>query len=497
MKQRKAGILLHITSLPGSFGNGDIGSSITFLSFLKKAGIGCWQFLPTCPVSEAFSFSPYMGYSALAGNGLLISPEMMVKDGFLGEDDLLSFEHSDPFVADFVYSHKVRAQLIIKAFSSFDRRQAGFVTFCTNESHWLDDYALFIVLKEEFDQQSWTTWPKDLKAHKPKALATFAQEHHDQILLIKFEQFLFSSQWQQLRVEAKKKSILLFGDIPIYVGHDSADVWANQTCFDLDLLGEPVLVAGVPPDYFSETGQRWGNPLYKWTQKGRKNKTLYRWWENRFKQIRAMVDLVRIDHFRGFESYWAIDQAEETAMNGTWLPGPGLTFFKGMEKAVGDLEIIAEDLGVITPKVEALRDDCGFAGMKILQFAFGAEAQNSYLPQNYSTINTVVYAGTHDNDTAVGWFLDPQISEKAKDDFRRFANSDGSSAHHDFNRLALSSIANLAIITMQDVLGFGSDCRMNTPGTVENNWLWRVDEKSFSEEVATYLLKEVTFYNRL
>ncbi len=496
MKQRNTGILIHITSLPGTFGNGDIGSSISFLSFLKKAGIGCWQFLPTCPVSEVFAFSPYMGYSALAGNALLISPLMMIEDGFLRADDLLPLKSGNSFVADFAFSKEVRSQLIAKAFTRFSQTDAEFRKFCQEESHWLRDYALFIVLKEEFTQQSWTTWDKDLKAHNVKALQKFAKEHHDQIALVQFEQFLFFGQWQQLRAEAKKKDVLLFGDIPIYVGHDSADVWANQTCFDLDSSGEPVLVAGVPPDYFSETGQRWGNPLYKWTQKGKKNKKLYQWWKSRFTQTGGMVDLVRIDHFRGFESYFAIDHAEETAINGTWLPGPGGQFFKDMRHAVGDLEIIAEDLGIITPEVEALRDECGFAGMKILQFAFGGDADNSYLPHNYTTTNTVVYGGTHDNDTAVGWFLAPETTQKAKDDFRRLANSDGSSAHHDFTRLALSSIANLAIIAMQDVLGYGSDCRMNTPGTVENNWLWRTNQQSFSEEVATYLRKEVTFYNR-
>jgi 4-alpha-glucanotransferase len=340
-------------------------------------------------------------------------------------------------------------------------------------------------------------WPKELKNHETKALKLFASEHLEQITLVQFEQFLFFNQWQELHRTASAEGVLLFGDIPIYVGHDSADVWGNQTCFDLDRQGDPVLVAGVPPDCFSETGQRWGNPLYKWQVKGKKNKPLYRWWQNRFKILRDMVDLVRIDHFRGFEAYWAIDNKEETAENGTWLKGPGLGFFKDMKASVGDLEIIAEDLGIITPEVEQLRDDCGFPGMKILQFAFGSGADNSYLPQNYTTTNTVVYGGTHDNDTAVGWFLSPETTKHTRDDFRRLANSDGSSAHLDFNRLALGSIAKLAIIPMQDVLGFGADCRMNTPGTIEDNWLWRCELSSFSKETATYLLKEITFYNRL
>ncbi len=497
MQQRKTGILLHITSLPGSYGNGDIGSSISFMSFLKKAGVGCWQFLPTCPVSAAFAYSPYMGYSAFAGNLLLISPEMMVADDFLVAGDLLPFKTSSPYVADFVYSKDVRLQLIAQGFADFDRERSDFRTFCQEQDYWLSDYALFMVLKEEFNQQSWLKWPDELKFHERGALSVFAKTHHDQLMLVKFEQFLFFSQWQQLRLIAKSEGVVLFGDMPIYVGHDSADVWGNQSVFDLDPAGEPLLVAGVPPDYFSKTGQRWGNPLYKWQENEKVNTSLYQWWQNRFKQIRHMVDMVRIDHFRGFESYWAIDSTEETAINGTWIPGPGIRFFKEMKGAIGDLEIIAEDLGVITPEVEALRDECNFPGMKILQFAFGSGADNSYLPQNYTTPNTVVYGGTHDNDTAVGWLLDPETPKKAKDDFRRLANSDGSSPHHDFNRIALGSTARLAIIAMQDLLGFGSDCRMNTPGTVANNWLWRCDLSSFSEEVATYLYMENKFFNRL
>nr|MDA3832096.1 4-alpha-glucanotransferase [Spirochaetales bacterium] len=373
-----------------------------------------------------------------------------------------------------------------------------FAVFCREHSHWLDDYSLFLILKQEFAQQSWTKWPIEFRSRDKKALVAFAADHEKQVDYIKFEQFLFFSQWNKLRAVATQKGISLFGDMPIYVGHDSADVWANQTCIELDgVTGEPLLVAGVPPDYFSDTGQRWGNPLYKWKLAGKKNTSLYRWWQNRFKQIGTLVDLVRIDHFRAFEAYWSIDQEEETAVNGTWVQGPGAPFFKAMQPSLVGREINSEDLGVITPEVEALRDTFGFAGMKILQFSFGDDATNSYLPHNYETTNTLVYAGTHDNDTAVGWFLDPETPDTSKDSFRRLANSDGSSPHHDFNRLALSSTARLAIIPMQDVLGFGTDCRMNRPGTVDNNWLWRCGAEYLSEAVATYLFDEVSFYNRL
>lgn len=497
MKPRSAGILLHITSLPGVFGTGDIGNALSFLSFLKQAGIACWQFLPTCPVSGAFAYSPYMGYSAMAGNSLLISPELMVQDGFVAADDLLVFDSVSDYVADFAYALEVRQQLVSLAFTDFDLERSDFRQFCHEEAEWLDDYALYITLKEDYGGKSWVDWPSSYKNHHSAALHEFSRNNLSRLARVQFEQFIFYSQWQQLRDLARAKNIDLFGDVPIYVGHDSCDVWSNQNCFDLDNDGEPVLVAGVPPDYFSKTGQRWGNPLYTWETAGKKNRDLYRWWQLRFRQIGRMVDLVRIDHFRGFESYWAIAQSEETAINGKWLRGPGLGFFKEMTDAVGDLEIIAEDLGLITPEVEALRDDCGFAGMKILQFAFGSGADNSYLPQNYESNNAVVYGGTHDNDTAIGWFFDPDTPQKARDDFRRLANSDGTSAHRDFNRLAFASTSRLAIIAMQDVLGFGSDCRMNTPGTVENNWLWRCHQKYFSEDVASYLYKEVCFYNRL
>ena len=310
MQQRNTGILLHLTSLPGGYGNGDIGSSISFMSFLNRAGIGCWQFLPTCPVAKTFGYSPYMGSSALAGNTLLVSPEMMVADGFLDESDLLPFKSLSPYVADFAYSQKVRSQLFDKSFAVFDRQRPDFKEFCEEQIYWLDDYAFFVVLKEEFKEQSWVNWPRKLKNRDTKELASFSKTHAEQLLQVKFEQFLFFKQWHQLRVVAKVKGITLFGDIPIYVGHDSADVWVNQSCFELDSAGEPLSVSGVPPDYFSETGQRWGNPLYKWQEEGKSTEQLYRWWKNRFKIIREMVDLVRIDHFRGFESYWAIDNDE-------------------------------------------------------------------------------------------------------------------------------------------------------------------------------------------
>ncbi len=494
VKQRQSGILLHLTSLPGPFGIGDLGGGLKFIDFLVESGQSCWQFLPTCPTAEIFSHSPYMGLSALAGNTLLISPDLLVEDGWLqGADIEAPNDIFSDFHVDFKGVIPFKEQLLALAFERLNiMHQERFATFC-EEQKWLDDYALFMVAKNHY-QGGWPDWPRALASRQPKALADLAEKFSHELALVKFGQFIFFDQWHTLHSYAQHKGVVLCGDIPIYVGHDSVDVWANQDCFQLGADFQPTLVAGVPPDYFSATGQRWGNPLYRWTVKGEKNEALYEWWRQRFTVISSMVDMVRIDHFRGFEAYWQIPAEEETAMNGTWVKGPGYEFFVSMGTAISEIEIIAEDLGVITPEVEKLRDDLGFPGMKILQFAFDSDEQNYYLPCNYSE-NFVVYSGTHDNDTAVGWYLDPKVAQRSKDRLRRYANSDGSMIHHDFLRLAYGSVARLAIIPIQDVLGYGSDCRMNTPATVEDNWIWRCSDV-FTADLATFLGKEALFYNR-
>lgn len=493
ISRRQCGILLHITSLPGPYGIGDIGSGLRFIDFLTAAGQSCWQFLPTCPTAEIFGHSPYMGLSALAGNILLISPDLLVEDDWLEEEDTFNSKEFTSYQVNFpqVMQYKERLITLAHAKLAGDKRRE-FANFCLTQK-WLDDYALFMVAKKIY-QSAWHDWPADLAARHPQALTTLQQEYSHEIELIKFGQFLFFKQWAILRDQARQQGIALCGDIPIYVGHDSADVWANPDCFQLGPDHLPTVVAGVPPDYFSATGQRWGNPLYRWQLNGKKNKALYDWWRQRFKVISELVDMVRIDHFRGFESYWQIKASEKTAINGRWVKGPGKLFFKEIAGALRGVQIIAEDLGLITPEVEELRDELGLPGMKILQFAFDSDEANLYLPYNYQP-HCVVYSGTHDNDTSVGWYLDPKVAQRSKDRLRRLANSDGSVIHRDFIRLAYGSVAYLAIIPMQDVLGYGSDCRMNSPGTVEDNWLWRCAEV-LTPDLAAWLAQEAKFYNR-
>ncbi len=498
MQDRSTAILLHISSLPGPYGTGDIGSGFQFIDFLVKAGVRYWQFLPTCPTSGAFGYSPYMGFSACAGNPLFVSLDMMVTSGYLEEADLSALQSSSEYTADFSYADGVRRPLFAKAHRHLQgEKQDQFVDFCKSEQEWLDDFALFMTLKNVFEQSAWNNWPKAIAKRDKKELASFTEKNKEAIAYHKFCQFLFFEQWHQLRSYARQKGVSLFGDMPIYVSHDSSDVWANQGCFDLDKTsGEPKNIAGVPPDYFSATGQRWGNPLYLWNKASKASSPLYRWWRKRFQVLAGMLDIVRIDHFRGFESYWQIPASEETAVKGTWLKGPGKGFFKKMGDAVANIEIVAEDLGIITPAVEQLREELGFPGMKILQFAFDSDADNTYLPHSLHDPNCLIYTGTHDNDTSVGWYFDPAVPERSKERLKRYANSDGQNVHLDFIRLALSSTARMAVLPMQDVLGFGTDCRMNKPGSVEGNWLWRCAPSNFNDGVANFLRQENEFYGR-
>ena len=498
LASRRAGVLAHITSLPGPYGVGDLDMACDFLGFLAEAGQSCWQFLPSGPVAGAFAYSPYMSLSSMAGNFLLISPDLMVKEGLLLPEDISSCHQFSRGVVDFALVADYKQSLLRKAFTRFCADvslQAGYDVF-RQDNHWLDDFTLYMAIRQQFDKKSWNHWPAPLRHRQPDALVQIRRKLEKEIYFYAFVQFVFFSQWQRLRRQASRKKISLIGDLPFYVGYDSADVWANQGSFELDGdSGQPLQVAGVPPDYFSPHGQRWGNPLYRWQIDNRPNDQLYQWWSKRFALMARMVDVVRIDHFRGFESCWQIPAASPTAVNGRWQPGPGAGFFKELGSSI-DMEIIAEDLGVITEEVIKLRDNLGFPGMRVLQFAFDSDGAYLYLPHNYQTPETVVYSGTHDNDTSVGWYYDPAVPESSKDRFRRYANSDGRAVHHDFIRLAYSSVANLAIIPLQDILGYGSDCRMNTPGTIEGNWLWRCDKKYLTNELAQYLHSLTHFFLR-
>ena len=499
--ERGSGILLHITSLPGRYGIGDLGNGASrFIDFLAAAGQKYWQILPLCPTSQELDNSPYMGLSAFAGNPLCISPELLAADGLLPRHCLDGAPDFSEYLVEFERVIPWKREILAAAFQVFlyEGGAEGFEEFC-RDAPWLDDYALFMALREEQRLLPWYEWPKALAGRNKEALAASHGRLAERIRYRKFLQYCFDRQWRRLRAYAADRGVRLVGDIPIYVAPDSADVWAYQDCFRLHPQAlTPTHVAGVPPDYFSATGQRWGNPLFRWhTRDAHVRERLFAWWRQRFRHLFQAVDIVRIDHFRGFEAYWEIPASEPDAVRGRWVKGPGRQFFKAMQEAIGELPIIAEDLGVITPEVEGLRDAFGFPGMKVLQFAFDSDVKNAYLPHNYPTPNCVVYTGTHDNDTTVGWYLSDKVERSSKERAMRYAHSQtGSPIHWDFTRLALASVAAVAMVPLQDVLGFGSDCRMNTPSTPTGNWRWRVAPRFLTEEVAQRLRDETIFYNR-
>ena len=503
IKKRSSGILLHLTSLPGKHGIGDFGpGAYRFIDFLAASGQSYWQFLPTGPTSTAFDNSPYMCRSVFAGNPLLISLELLQKDNYLSADDLADGPEFSEHITDYSKVTAYKNTLLIKAFENFlyTKPDIHFENFCHTHREWLDDYALFLSFREKFNQSPWYEWPDFAARRNGKEVIRYKSEKKQELLYYKFVQYIFFRQWQAVYDYAHEKDILLIGDIPIYVALDSSDVWANQELFKIDPKTlKPLKVAGVPPDYFSETGQRWGNPVYRWkTSDNKNNEKLYDWWLDRFKQIFSIMDMAKIDHFRGFEAYWEIPGHEKTAINGKWTKGPGKKFFTYLEKKLNGLPIIAEDLGVITPPVEKMRDELDFPGMKVLHFAFESDEKNPYLPHNYEQTNSVVYTGTHDNNTTLGWFMGEKLSDEVRNRIRRYLNSnDDRHIVTELTCLAMSSIADLAIIPMQDILGFGEDCRMNRPGTQAGNWRWRCSPDFITDEVARYLLDMTIFYNRL
>jgi len=492
---RSSGILLHPTSLPGRFGIGSLGAeAYRFVDTLVGCRQQLWQVLPLGPTG--YGDSPYASFSAFAGNPLLISLERLAGDGLLSRSDL---EGAPPFPSGRVEYGPViefKRAMLERSFDNFrvrasGGRQAEFEAFCSEHAFWLDDYALFMALKDAHGGAVWSSWDGDIARRKPSALKRWSRKLEVPILFHKYLQYQFFRQWLELKEYSSGKGIKIIGDMPIFVAYDSADVWSHPELFHLgdDLM--PEVVAGVPPDYFSDTGQLWGNPLYRWDVMAGEG---YRWWVERFRAALRSVDIVRIDHFRGFESYWEVPAGEETAVNGRWVKGPGADLFRAVEAELGQLPLIAEDLGVITPEVEALRDRFGFPGMKVLQFAFGGGADNPYLPHNYPR-NCVVYTGTHDNDTSVGWFAGSSTPEE-RSHFLRYTGTDGSSVNWDFIRLALGSVADMAVMPLQDVLGLGSEARMNTPGVAEGNWSWRYNEGDLREDVMDRLCMMTETYGR-
>jgi 4-alpha-glucanotransferase len=476
LSQRASGVLLHPTSLPGSHGCGDLGPEAhAFARWLADAGQRVWQMLPVGPVG--YGNSPYSALSAFAGSPLLISVDRLVEEGLLPRGAAADVPRFPERRVDYAAARTWREQCLTLAHTAFTKRTSDhqtFEAFCAANEAWLDDYALYAAIKRSRRERPWFEWEPDLRARDPEALARARHALREEIAEQRFQQWLFDRHWQALRDESAMLGIGLVGDLPIFVAHDSADVWAHREIFHLDAQGWPTVVAGVPPDYFSATGQRWGNPLYRWDVL---EKAGYRWWLQRFHRMFERFDAVRLDHFIGFQRYWEIAAGEPTAQNGHWVPGPGAKLFQ----ALGPAQLIAEDLGAVTPEVTALRDQFGFPGIKLLQFAFGTDLQApTFLPYNYSK-SSVVYTGTHDNDTSVGWFHEKESPQRSREQIEKerkavldYLGTDGSEIHWEMIRAVWASVANLAVAPAQDLLGLGQEARMNLPGTSQGNWEWRL-----------------------
>ncbi len=496
---RASGILLHPTSLPSQFGIGDLGKeAYQFADFLASTRQRLWQVLPLGPTG--YGNSPYQCLSVFAGNPLLISLERLVEDKSLEPADLDDIPSFPKDRVDYDSVIKFKTPLLKKSFETFQRKaapgkQKQFEVFCQQNASWLETYSLFMALKEAHGLAAWNTWEEDIRRRHPKSLERWSKKLTHEIYCHKYQQYQFFKQWSKLKKYCNERGIRFIGDMPIFIALNSAEVWSHPEMFYLDDSDNPTVVAGVPPDYFSKTGQLWGNPLYHWDVIARDG---YAWWIERFRATRDMVDIIRLDHFRGFEKYWEIPATDTTALNGRWVLGSGAELFQAVQNALGALPIIAEDLGVITPEVDALREQFGFPCMKVLQFTFGSDPKaDDYRPHNYSR-NCVVYTGTHDNNTTIGWFREEDVNdstqsrkerEREKQVALKYLGTDGHEINWDFIRLALMSPADTAIIPMQDILGLGSEARMNLPGTTEGNWCWRFVPDMLTKEIKARLKK--------
>ncbi|MFO7812168.1 MAG: 4-alpha-glucanotransferase [Pelovirga sp.] len=493
LKQRRSGILLHPTSLAGPQYTGSLGQEARdFIDFLAASGQSVWQVLPLNPTG--YGNCPYSCFSAFAGNPLLINLADLAQTEDLDVADLPLPVVKAPY-CDFAAAFTTQMPLLRKAFQTFFAQQhtlryQGFSDFCHAQNLWLDDYSLFEAIRSRQDYSNWQDWPEPLRRRDQAALEQCRSELAEEILWHKYLQFVFFEQWFSLRQYAQQRSILIFGDLPIFVAENSADVWAHPQLFHLDEQQHPTLVAGVPPDYFSATGQRWGNPLYCWDQLKKQN---YRWWLQRFDWNFSLFDLLRVDHFRGFVASWAIPANDPTAVNGQWMDTPGRELFDLLLERYSNLPIIAEDLGVITTEVEQLRDDFSFPGMKILQFAFDSDAKNPYLPHNHRR-NSVVYTGTHDNNTTLGWWnqLDNEVKNRAKE----YLGTRAADMPWLLVETAMASVARLSVIPLQDILCLDEGSRMNTPGTSTGNWSWRFSESALDEPLRRRLRSTTHLYGR-
>ncbi|OCL26208.1 4-alpha-glucanotransferase [Orenia metallireducens] len=483
--ERSSGVLLHPTSLPGKYGIGSLGKEVyEFIDFLSESKQKLWQICPLGPTG--YGDSPYQSFSAFAGNPLLINLEVLKAEGLLSEEDLELEEEFDQGYVDYGRVINFKFPLYRKAFKKFntaasDIEKGKFKAFCVENKEWLEDYTLFMSLKDHFNGRPWSEWEKPIKFREEDAVDRYKEELKDTIEFHKFMQYLFFEQWTKVKCYANEKGIKVIGDIPIFVAFDSADAWSNPEIFHFDERRNPTKVAGVPPDYFSKTGQLWGNPLYDWNKLKERG---YDWWIDRFKIILKQADIVRLDHFRGFEAYWAVPAGEETAINGSWEEGSGADFFNVVRDKLGKLPIIAEDLGLITDEVEELRDEFEFPGMKILQFAFDTGEKNKYLPHNYDE-NCIVYTGTHDNDTTLGWFLN--LSTDVKNYVEEYLDIEASNICWGLIEAAWSSIAVMAIAPLQDILSLDSGARMNTPGASSGNWQWRYKKDMLTDDIINKL----------
>lgn len=503
---RSSGIILHPTSLPSLFGIGDLGSeACSFADFLGETGTHLWQMLPLGPTG--YGNSPYQSLSVFAGNPLLISPDRLIQEGSLLADDINDTPPFSRTSVEFEAAGNYKRNLFRKSWALFQkkansRERDEFEAFCQGNANWLDTFALFMSLREAHNLKAWNTWEEDIKLRWPEAVAAWSKKLALEIQNHKYQQYQFFKQWRALKTYCNCRNIKLIGDIPIFVAFDSADVWSHPELFQLDKNGNPLVVAGVPPDYFTRTGQLWGNPIYRWDEMARDG---YRWWVERFRAAEKLVDIIRLDHFRGFVAYWEVPGGEKTAEKGHWVPGPGAELFRAARRELGSLPVIVEDLGVITPDVDALREELGLPGMRVLQFAFGTDPKSdAYKPHNYQR-KCAVYTATHDNDTTVGWFLSTNPADttlgmaerqKERQNALKYTGTDGGEINWDFIRLALMSVADTALFPLQDVLGLGSEARMNRPGTARGNWGWRYTPEMLSPEIRVRLKEMNAIYGR-
>lgn len=500
MKQRASGIILHLTSLPSSYGIGDMGpSAYHFANFLQESGQRYWQILPLSPVDERNAYSPYSGLSAFAGNTLLISPDFLRWDKYLSDADLQNtYYFRDSFV-DYSLVSYFKEYLFEKAFANFKKEVnpdhvRKFAEFCQEHSLWLEDYALFVAIRNHYDGKTWDQWPPELRDRDPDAIRHIKTTLSDSIEKEKFLQFIFFRQWFELKKYCSDRKINFIGDLPIYVSYDSADVWANPGFFKLDSEKRPTVVSGVPPDYFSQTGQLWNTPIFKWDVMKQTN---YDWWIKRMSHNLRLCDMVRLDHFRAFSAFWEVPAEHKTAIDGYWVKGPGADFFNLLKREFPNLPIIAEDLGTIDDDVIELMDQFELPGMKVLLFAFGGGMpDNPYILHNHVK-NCIVYTGTHDNNTIKGWYLN-EADDENKRNLSIYLNQEVTAAnvHEKLILMAMMSVANIAIFPLQDFLGLGQEAIMNRPSTTEGNWRWRYIPDQLTGELANKIFNWVKIYNR-